>query len=276
MNTTFNTTRSRLGSATDPAVSLTDAEAHRHLPRSRGAALITLAHFAFFVVTLVVLATAIGWPEVLRLPPAEVFERIRAAAGATTLGYFSYLISSLLMVPLAFALRDSFHRAGLRGWWLDALSFTGAVAGVLKTLGIVRWLLAMPALAQQHAQAGSASPQRVAIEATYLGVNGYAGSVGELLGVALYSGLWFAGVSAVLLFGLRQRFVGGFGLLVAGLTLALALRPFFPEIGALESIGGPLWLLWLLSLAVALWRGQCRRKVCKTPSTTFDEVASDS
>lgn len=234
---------------------LTDPGADRTLRRSRGGALITLAHVAFFVVTLVVLATAIGWPEVLRLPPAEVFSRIRAAAGATTLGYFSYLISSLLMVPLAFVLRDTFQRSGISGWGLDALAFLGAAAGVLKTLGIVRWLLTMPALAQQHAKATSDN-QRHALEAVYTGINGYGGSVGEVLGVALYSGLWFAGISAVLLFGLRQRVVGGFGLLVAALTLALASRPFFPEVGVLESIGGPLWLLWLVSLAIALWRGR--------------------
>lgn len=225
------------------------------LPRSRSAALVALLHMALFTVTLVVLSTAIGWPDVLREPAAEVFSRILAAPAATRLGYFSYLLSSLLMVPLAFALRDVFHRGGVAGWGIDALTFLGATAGVMKTLGIVRWLLAMPALAQGHAAAGSEA-QRLALEAVYAGVNGYAGSVGELLGVALYSGLWFAGVSGVLLVAFRQRFVGGFGLLVAALTLCLASRPFFPEVGVVESIGGPLWLVWLLCLAASLWRGR--------------------
>lgn len=254
----MNTSTSR-AAACSPATLEVRAPAatdgHPSLPRSRSGALLTLAHLAFFVVTLGVLSAATGWPEVLRLPAAEVFERIRAAALANAIGYFAYLVSSVLMVPLAFVLRDSMRRGGLRGWWIDALAFLGATAGVLKSLGIVRWLLPMPALAEQHAQATGES-QRMAVEAVYLGINGYAGSVGEMLGVALYSGLWIAGVSAVLLFGFRQRWLGAFGLLVASLTLCLALRPFFPEIGVLQSVGGPLWLLWLLGLGTALWRGR--------------------
>ncbi len=258
MNPTHRSTDASPESAQSRSIAADGAARDRPLPRSRAGACIALAHAALFLVTLAVLSVAIGWPGVLRLPPATVFERIREADVATSVGYFSYLLSSLLMVPLAFVLRDAFQRGGVFGWWMDALTFLGAAAGVLKTLGIVRWLLAMPALANEHAKSGTESERKV-IEAVYLGVNGYGGSVGELLGVALYSGVWFAGISAVLLLSFRERFVGGFGMLVAALTLCLALRPVFPGIGAVEAVGGPLWVLWLACLSAALWRGRAQR-----------------
>lgn len=236
--------------AAQPALATT-----HELPRSRSGAALVFAHFAFFAIALGVLSSAIGWPDVLREPPAVVFARIGAAMTATKLGYASYLLSSLLMVPLAFLMRELFNRSGSTGWWVDALAFTGAAAGVLKAMGIVRWLLAMPLLAEQHAAAASASARQT-LEAVFMGVNAYGGSLGEVLGVQLFSGMWFAGVSLILWRQHGQRFVGGFGLLVAVLTLLLATRPFVPDIGALEIVGGPLWLAWLLSLAVMLGRAR--------------------
>jgi hypothetical protein len=233
---------------------------HSKLPSSRSAATLTLLHGLLFVATLVVLGSAIGWPGILRQPPTVVFERISAAMTATKLGYTSYLLSSLLMIPLAFLLRDLFARAGAGGWWNDCLAFIGAAAGVLKAMGIARWLLTMPMLADRYGAATTPAAREM-LEAVFTGVNAYGGSLGELLGVQLFSGIWFAGVSLLLLQRLGQRFVGGFGLLVSALTLAMATRIFLPQAGALEMVSGPLWLVWLVCLSVALWRGERRGRV---------------
>ena len=225
------------------------------LPASRPGAVLAFLHFALFVVTLIVLSAAIGWPGVLREPADVVFQRITGSMTATQAGYFSYLFSSLLMIPLALLIRELFTRTGVAGWWIDPFAFLGAAAGVLKALGIVRWLLTMPLLARNHAQATSDAGRQM-VESVYLGVNAYGGSVGELLGVHLFSGLWIAGTAGVLLVRYGKRWVGLSGLLVAALTLVLATRPFLPEVGALESVSGPLWLAWLLGLSVMLWRGK--------------------
>jgi hypothetical protein len=100
---------------------------------------------------------------------------------------------------------------------IDALAFLGAAAGILKTLGIVRWLSAMPALATAHAGADAAG--RATIETAYLALNAYAGSVGELLGVQLLSGLWLLGTAAVLV-GIGLRLTGLLGGLAGLLFLA--------------------------------------------------------
>lgn len=243
------------GAASPVQVGLTGAGRPHRLPRSRAGAALIAAHAGLFIVTLGVLDTAIGWPDVLREPPAVVFERIGAAALATKLGYSSYLLSSLLMVPIAFLARDLMRRAGGVGSWVDSLAFFGAAAGVLKAIGITRWLMTMPALAGLHAAAPDEA-SRQAVQAVYVGLNAYGGSIGELLGVQLFSGVWFAGVSGALLALGGHRISGGLGLVVAALTLALAGRPFLPQLGALEMVAGPLWLVWLLVLAGVLARGR--------------------
>lgn len=247
----MSTTTMSSGSSAVPAQKITAGTPT--LGRSGSGAALAATHAGLFVVTLVVLGSAIGWPGVLREPPPVVFERIGAAATATRIGYTSYLLSSLLMIPLAFVLRDLLGRAGMRGAWMDTVAFVGAAAGVLKTIGIVRWLTAMPVLASRHAAAPDDAARQV-VESVFVGVNAYGGSIGEMLGVQLLGGSWIVGISLALWIAGGRRWVGGFGLVVGALTLVLASRPFFPEIGALEMVAGPLWLVWLASLAVMLGR----------------------
>ena len=141
---------------------------------------------ALFAVPMVVLGRAIGWPASLRLPASEALPLVAANLQAVLFGYWAYLLVSVAMVPLAFALRSLAAERGRSGPMIDALAFIGAAAGILKTLGIVRWLSAMPALATAHAGADAAG--RATIETAYLALNTYAGSVGELLGGDLEAG----------------------------------------------------------------------------------------
>lgn len=208
---------------------------------------------ALFAVPMVVLGQAIGWPGSLRLPAAEILPLIHAHPGAVQLGYTAYLLVSLALVPLAFALRGWMQAKGQGGWQADALAFLGAAAGILKMLGIVRWLSVMPVLAAQHATADAAG--RALLEASYTALNAYAGAVGELLGVQLTSGLWFLGLGAALLRA-GHRWLGAWGLANGILFLAVTLRLAVPEAAALQSVAVPLTLLWLVVLAIAVGRGK--------------------
>jgi hypothetical protein len=225
-------------------------------PRSstaRLAAGLAVLQVALFAVPMVVLGRAIGWPASLRLPAAEALPLVAANAGAVQLGYWAYLLVSLALVPLAFALRTFALERGFAGPMVDTLAFLGAAAGILKTLGIVRWLSAMPALAAAHAGAGADVATRQAVETAFLALNAYAGSVGELLGVQLVSGLWLVGTGVVLArLGLRLTGVGG---IVAGLLfLATALRTVEPAFAAIQMAAVPFTLVWFLMLAGVLMK----------------------
>jgi hypothetical protein len=135
------------------------------------------------------------------------------------IGYWGYLLTAVAMVPLAIALRHFALGKGVHGPLVDTMTAMGIAAAVLKTLGIVRWLAAMPSLASLHADAVDPAV-RVAVEVSYVALNGYAGAVGELLGVQLFSGFWLILLGIILVrAGLRLN-----GLLAVSLGIGFALR----------------------------------------------------
>ncbi len=214
--------------------------------------LLVVSQVVLFLVPVVVLGQAIGWPASLRLPAAEALPLVARNLGAIQVGYWGYLLTAVAMLPLALALRGFAHARGAHGLVVDAMAAFGAAAAVLKTLGIVRWLIAMPGLAVLHA--GSGDPVvRAAAEVGYTALNGYAGSVGELLGVQLFSGLWLVLLGIVLSrIGFRLNGTAA-GVIGAGFVLT-AFRSALPQLDVLGSVVPAVALAWFLAFAVTLLR----------------------
>jgi hypothetical protein len=214
--------------------------------------LLTLSQIVLFLVPITVLGQAIGWPASLRLPAAEALPLIARNAMALQVGYWGYLLTAVAMVPFVIALRRHALAHGVGGLLVDAMAAFGIAAAVLKTLGIVRWLIAMPTLASLHA--GTTDPAlRLILEVNYTALNGYAGSVGELLGVQLFSGFWLV-LLGVSLSRMGWR-LNGLASLALGIGFVLnSLRTLAPELGLLSAALPPLGLAWLLMLAGTIWR----------------------
>jgi hypothetical protein len=106
---------------------------------------------AVFFVGFYILGSSINWPQSLGLPAAETFRLITAHPGAVFSGYYVYLLSSLLFVPIALVLR-----ALLRGEnavtdvVLDVAAALAVLSVAFRALGILRWLFAMPTLAKTY------------------------------------------------------------------------------------------------------------------------------
>ncbi len=162
------------------------------------------------------------------------------------------MLTALAMIPFVIALRRYAVAHGANAMLTDAMAAFGIAAAVLKTLGIVRWLVAMPGLADLYTNATD-PVVRTMIELNYITLNSYAGGVGELLGVQLFSGLWLIFVGAIFRqTGLRLNAAAS---VVLGLGFAItALRTIMPELHLLGTILPPLALAWLLALAAAFWR----------------------
>ena len=211
--------------------------------------LLVLAQVVLFMIPLVVLGSAIGWPASLRLPAAEALPLIAAKADAVQLGYWGYLATARGDGPAwRWRCAVTSQPAAEDGLVNDTMAAFGVAAAILKTLGIVRWLVAMPMLALAHGNAADPS-RRAAVETAYGALNGYAGSVGELLGVQLVSGLWLILVGA-LLARTDRRAVGVAGALVGAGFVANALRSALPALEVLSAVMPPIGLAWLLWLAV--------------------------
>ncbi len=214
--------------------------------------LLTLGQVVLFLIPLVVLGQAIGWPASLRLPASEALPLIAAKAVFVQIGYWGYLLTAVAMVPFVIALRHLAATHGASGLLVDTMAAFGISAAVLKTLGIVRWLIGMPALADLYASTSDLTT-RAMVEVSYVTLNSYAGSVGELLGVQLLSGLW------LLLLGLVFRQIGfrlnGLAAIGLGLGFAMAsLRTIEPALGLVGASLPPIALVWLLALALTVWR----------------------
>lgn len=225
------------------------------MPRAAAPALVLLlvAQVVLFMIPLIVLGQAIGWPASLRLSAAEALPLIAQQSLAVQIGYWGYLATVVALVPLVMALRQLAHAHGVQGLAVDTMTGFGLAAAVLKSLGIVRWLIAMPKLAVMHSGADPAL--RASIEVGYELLNAYGGSIGELLGVQLFSGFWLISLGVVLgRIGLRLN--GWAAIAIGAGFAAAALRTLVPAMEILQSAMPPVILLWLLVLAATIWRSR--------------------
>jgi hypothetical protein len=73
---------------------------------------------------------------------------------------------------------------GLQSPLAATVAAFGALSASARSIGILRWLTIMPALASAHAAADL--PQRAQIELPFTGLSRYGGGIGEVLGVSLF------------------------------------------------------------------------------------------
>lgn len=214
--------------------------------------ILLLAQFAIFMVTLVVLGNAINWPASLGEPASVTLPLITEQRGAVTLGYFSYMVSAFLLLPISVLFYSIFREYATALISIGAVM--GIVAGVMKILGIVRWLVAMPIIAAIYLEPSASAATRDAAAMAFEAFNAYAGGVGELLGVALFSGLWTSLVAlAILRTGVLPRWTGWFGL-IAAITVILPFAEVFGvEMGTVVLVGtGVVWQLWMIVTGAVL------------------------
>ena len=198
---------------------------------------------------LVVLGPAIGWPASLRNPAAQQLAAISAAPAALTLGYGLYLLYSLAILPVAVIV--AWRVTGLTGKLSALIISLGALSALSRVTGILRWLTVMPMLATSYASADPTT--RAAIELTFSAINSYGGGIGEVLGVALFGGLWLLVAMAA---ALRARslplWLINFGFVAALLQVALALPAFGFAIQVPVAVAVTVFVLWLIAFAAQL------------------------
>ncbi len=211
-----------------------------------------LMYAAFFI-----LSSSIDWPASLDEPASVNLPLIIEQRGAVILGYGSYLLYSLLILPLAvmlyFALKDR-EASPL----LAVAAAVGVISALARALGIVRWLFLMPALAEVYLDPASSEATREAVEVAYTAFNEYAGGVGEIIGVGLTGALWVGLISIALLRSERfPKWLGLLGILAAILLAPSVLAIAGMDVGSLFAVvGGNVLLVWMIALAVVLFRSR--------------------
>ena len=213
-----------------------------------GGLLIVAAVLSFLPIAI--LGPAIGWPASLRAPAAQQLAAIAGAPAAVALGYTVYLAYSVLVLPVMVLLAWRVCGSLARPIAVMVVAFA-ALSVLARSIGILRWLTAMPAMAQQHAAADLAGKQM--LEAIFTTVTTYGGGIGELLGVSLFMALSL-GLAMVAAWTHQSlpRWLTALGMVSALLLFAL----FLPTIGiAIQvpiAVAATVLAVWMVAAGVVV------------------------
>ncbi|MBW4657099.1 MAG: DUF4386 domain-containing protein [Drouetiella hepatica Uher 2000/2452] len=228
-------------------------QSKKSLYRTAGWALILESLLLF--VPMAILGSAINWPQSLG-DPAEVMLPLLAQKAATVrLGYFVYLIYSILFWLVALSTARIVSNEEPQSIGLRLATGFGLASTIARCLGIIRWLVPMPALATLYVNPATSPQTREAIAVVYRVLNDYAGSIGEVLGVSLFAALWLAIVSfSILRTRLLPRWLGFLGLVSATLLVIQLAELFGVDLGAFITVSVSVLQLWFLAAGIAILR----------------------
>jgi hypothetical protein len=227
-----------------------------NIERAAGAFLLVLplAFNLFFFL----LARGFEYPDILRSPTAEILSRFQAGGVRLKLLWYGFMLTAVLLAPLAVLLGQVLARDGLAV--VPAATVVGVLAAVVQFLGLARWPFLVPALARQYEDPASSEAMREATVVVFESFHRYLGAaIGECLGY-LFTGAWTVLVSVAMLqssafepwLALPGIAIGLF--LVAG---SLEFVGRFEEkgwklAGAIVPIAYIAWSLWLIGAGLVL------------------------
>jgi hypothetical protein len=212
-----------------------------------------IAESLLIFVPLTVLGSAINWPKSLSDPADKILPLLVENASAVRFGYLVYLVYSILFWLIASLTIRVLSDEESDSIWLRVANGFGIASAVSRCLGIIRWLVAMPALATLYTDPSISTGTRESIAVVYRALNDYAGSIGEVLGVSLFAGLWLAIVSVrILQTRILPRWLGFLGLVSATLLGVQLARLFGVDLGAFISVSVSVLQLWFLAMGIVL------------------------
>lgn len=210
----------------------------------------------WFNVTFALLGKRFEYPDILRRPTDEILDRFLAGGSSLILLWWAFMLSGLLLIAAAVLLGQSLGLSGI----VPLAVTIGVLAGLVQTLGLLRWVYLVPSLARAHADASAGPAQKEANLAVFRAMHQYLGvGVGEHLGYLL-TGIWTV-LTGIAIVGrtLLPTWMGWVGIVI-GVGLIIGSAEF---LGPNEEHGWGLagaaipflyiaWSLWLLVMGVAL------------------------
>jgi len=203
-------------------------------------------------ISFVLLGSSFDYPGVLDEPSARVLRDFHADATTISLQFALLALSAALIAPLAICLGRCLGKSRL----VRASVYVGIGAAIVQVVGLLRWPILVPGLADTATDAANTVAQRADAVDTFDTLGDVLGvAIGETLGYAL-TATW----TVLVILALRDaHLVGrvmtilGFG--AAGLIALGVLIPLDAPGADVANFGGYiLWSLWLIALGVTLLR----------------------
>jgi Domain of unknown function (DUF4386) len=230
-----------------------------NIERAAGALLLVLplAFNLFFFL----LARGFDYPAILRSPAAEVLSRFQAGGVRLKLLWYGFMLTAVLLAPLAVLLAQVLARDGLAV--VPTATVVGVIAAVVQLLGLARWPFLVPALARTYHDPAASEASRDAVVVAFDSFHRYLGvAIGECLGY-LFTGAWTVLTGVAMLqssqFDAWLAWPGiAIGLLLIAGSLEFVGR--FEEKGwkladAIVPIAYTAWSLWLIAAGLVLLFG---------------------
>jgi Domain of unknown function (DUF4386) len=201
-------------------------------------------------VPMYILGTSINWPESTHLPGNQVLPLIFNNSSSVTIGYFVYLLYSILFLFTGSMLVSELDQKNSK--ILKVASISAGLSSLARTIGILRWLIPFPILAVSYMNTNNPNIKLVQ-ETVFDVMNNFGGAIGEMLGVSIFAAIWSGIISWQ--FICRKElpsWLGYFGIIS---TIA-ALGIILPIFGASSWISAEetLFHFWLLTVGIYFLR----------------------
>jgi len=210
---------------------------------------------AVFMAGFTGLQMSFGYPDILRQPAGDVLTLFAAGGIDLHLYWYAMFASALGLITAAIA-------TGLLYWERDRLVAGlsigfGVLAGLVQALGLLRWVILIPGLAAHYVAPGTTELQQAMDVAIFDFANQYLGAgVGEHVGY-LFTAIWTALVSALLVRDHKILAVSGL-VIAGGVAFGLLEAVGVGLAGAVVAIAFSLWAVWALLVGIQVLRGDRR------------------
>ena len=214
------------------------------------AALLAIAGFT-------ALGSVFEYPQILKEPTADILELYRQHQGAVMAWFVVLMLSAALLAPAGILLGRL--AGGSQGRWIARL---GVVAAAVQVVGLSRWVLLVPGISRDATDPARTADAHHSFELvhTWLGT-----ILGETIGYALTAAFTVL-VTLAVTRAVAPRWMAYLGYLAAALIATGVLIPLGLEAASLTNFAGYVaWCLWLLAMAVYLWRPPTRNTAANRP-----------
>lgn len=200
-----------------------------------------------FTICFTLLQMLFEYPDILRQPTPDVLTKFQAGGSDLVAVWYVLTLSAVLFIPLVVLVHGLLAESE-SSVALPVATVFGVIAGLVQTLGFLRWPFLVPHLAQAYLAPGAGEAQRVAAVLVFEAFHRYAGmALGEHLGY-LCTGVWTFLIALVMLRSARfGRWLGLSGMLLAVGVATGLLEPAGWELaGVINALSYLAWAVWLM------------------------------
>ena len=197
------------------------------------------------------------YPDILRLPTAEILTRFNAGGDALIYTWLAFAWVGLPMLFGAILLKRILEKENSP--FLETATTIGVIGFIVQVIGLLRWVFVIPVLTRLFTDPTTDSVTKAAIPAVFIAVHQYGGVIlGEHLGQFLII-IWMSIISGIIykskFFSKWVAWLGWFAsavYILAQTELFATAIPTFPVIDWAGLYGSLLWLVWMIVLGVYL------------------------